>query len=140
MTATSFHAETLVAALRHQAAERPDAEHLTILEPGGPQSVTFAELLAEAEAVARGLASRGVEPGSTVALMLPTGRDFFASFMGTLFAGAVPVPIYPPVRVDQLEEYAGRQAGILKNAEARALVTVRQAETLALLLRPRNHL
>ena len=133
---TSFQAETLVEALRHQAATRPDAEHLTLLEPGGPESVTFGELLAEAEAVARGLRSRGVEPRQTVALMLPTGRDFFSSFLGTLLAGAVPVPVYPPVRVDQIEEYAGRQVGILRNAEARALVTVRQAENLALLLQP----
>ena len=137
MSKSTFNAETLVAALRHRAARRPDTEHLTLLGPGGPEGVTFAELLADAEAVARGLASRGVSPGHTVALMLPTGRDFFASFMGVLFADAVPVPIYPPVRLDQLEEYAERQAGILKNAGVRALITVRQAENLALLLRPR---
>ena len=29
-------------------------------------------------------------------MMLPTRTDFFASFFGILYAGAVPVPIYPP--------------------------------------------
>ena len=33
--------------------------------------------------------------------MLPTGRDYFTSFFGVLAAGAIPVPIYPPVRASQ---------------------------------------
>ena len=56
--------------------------------------------------------------------MLPTGRDFFVAFFGILYAGAVPVPIYPPMRLSQLEEHLRRQAGILRNAGARMLVTV----------------
>jgi acyl-CoA synthetase (AMP-forming)/AMP-acid ligase II len=72
-----------------------------------------------------------------VALMLPTGSEFFYCFMGILLAGAVPVPIYPPVKIDQIEEYADRQVRILRNAGARALLTPRQATKLARLLRPR---
>ena len=45
-------------------------------------------------------------PGDRVALMLPTGLDFFAAFFGILYAGAVPVPIYPPMQRSQIEEYA----------------------------------
>jgi acyl-CoA synthetase (AMP-forming)/AMP-acid ligase II len=33
-----------------------------------------------------------LEPGNTVAIMLPTGRDYFFSFFGILLAGGVPVP------------------------------------------------
>ena len=57
-------------------------------------------------AVAGGLRERGVRRGDTVALMLPTGFDFLRCFQGILIAGAVPVPIYPPLRLDRLEEYA----------------------------------
>ena len=63
-------------------------------------------------------ARRGVRRGDTVALMLPTGRDFLAAFQGILIAGGVPVPIYPPARLDRLEEYAQRQSAILADAAA----------------------
>ena len=80
---------------------------------------------------------RGLEPGQTVAIMLPTCADFFFTFAGILFAGGIPVPIYPPFRADRIAEYATRQSNILRNAEARFLVTWRQAENLAKLLQPR---
>ena len=62
---------------------------------------------------------------------------FFAAFFGTLLAGAIPVPIYPPFRLDRLEEYAQRQVGILRNAEASRLLTFPEAERMAGLLRSR---
>jgi fatty-acyl-CoA synthase len=109
--------------------------------PGGalpePAAITNAELLARAVVVAARLIERGIAPGDRVALMLPTGRGFFAAFAGTMVAGAVPVPIYPPFRADRLEEYAARQAGILRSAEAKLLVTFGRAAPLARLMKPR---
>ena len=70
--------------------------------------------------MAGGLRERGIARGDTVALMLPTGLDFLRAFQGILLAGAVPVPIYPPVRLDRLEEYARRQSAILADAGVRA--------------------
>ncbi|MBI3695054.1 MAG: AMP-binding protein, partial [Acidobacteria bacterium] len=49
---------------------------------------------------------------------------------------AIPVPIYPPIRADRIEEFATRQARILRNAEAMMLITVERGEALAQLLRP----
>jgi predicted metalloendopeptidase len=65
--------------------------------------------------VAAGLATRGLETGQHVAIMLPTSRDFFPAFLGTLYAGGIPVPIYPPARRSQLEEHLQRQSRILAN-------------------------
>ena len=73
--------------------------------------------------------------GDKVAIMLPTGREFFAAFFGTLVAGGVPVPLYPPARPSQLADHLNRIAGILLNAQARVLVTVDRAKPLAHLLR-----
>ncbi|MCI0417710.1 MAG: AMP-binding protein, partial [Acidobacteria bacterium] len=70
------------------------------------------------------------------ALMLPTGEEIFFAFFGILLAGGVPVPIYPPFKASRIEEYAQRQSRILQNAEARFLITFRQAEKLARLLKP----
>src|SRR6185436_13495247 len=60
---------------------------------------------------------------------------FLRAFQGVLAAGAIPVPIYPPVRLDQLEEYARRQAAILADAGVRALITIDRARPIARLLR-----
>ena len=75
--------------------------------------------------------------GDTVALMLPTGLDFLRSFLGVQLVRAIPVPIYPPVRLDRLDEYAARQSAILADAGVRLLVTVARARPVASLLAPR---
>ncbi|MGH9788902.1 MAG: fatty acyl-AMP ligase [Candidatus Acidiferrales bacterium] len=131
-------ATTLTEVLLYRARTMPGAPHLLLYdEQERLSTLSFAELLVGAGAVARGLAARGVRRGDTVALMLPTCKEFFFSFLGTLLEGAIPVPLYPPFRADRLEEYAQRQVAILRNAEARTLVTFREAERLARLLQPR---
>ena len=67
--------------------------------------------------------------------MLPTGRDYFFSFFGILLTGAVPVPIYPPVRRSQLEDHLHRHGGILNNCVATLLITMPEAKGVARLLK-----
>ncbi|MGH9702964.1 MAG: AMP-binding protein, partial [Candidatus Acidiferrales bacterium] len=103
---------------------------------GKTQPISYRQLLERANTVAGSLLLRGIQPGNTVAIMLPTCPEFFPTFFGTLLAGAIPVPIYPPFRADRIEEYAARQSGILRNAEAKILVTFHQAAGVARLLQP----
>ena len=105
-------------------------------EDADEEPITYGRLLDEAAAVAGGLLEQGVQRGERVALMLPTGLDFLRSFCGVLLARAVPVPIYPPLRLDRLEEYAQRQSAILADAGARLLVTVARARPVTRLLQP----
>src|SRR5262249_31834382 len=131
-------AETLLDVLRHRAAHDAETAHLFITEDSGRTfTVTFGELYAAGQRCAAELARRGVPAGGRVALMLPTSRAFFVSYTGILLTGAIPVPIYPPFRADRIEEYASRQSAILKNAEVCLLLTFRQAEAVARLLKPR---
>ena len=97
--------------------------------------ISYAELADGAHAVAAGLIERGLDAAGTVAIMLPTGRDYFFSFFGILLAGGVPVPIYPPVRLSQIEDHMRRHVAILANARASFLITVPEAKPVALLLR-----
>jgi 1-acyl-sn-glycerol-3-phosphate acyltransferase len=128
-------ARTVHEALWTRAQAEPSRPHVYLREEDGAEHVvTYGRLLSAAAAVAGGLRERGIRHGDTVALMLPTGFDFLRAFQGILIAGAVPVPIYPPVRLDRLEEYARRQGAILANAEVRALVTVDRARGIASLL------
>ena len=129
-------AGTLIDALLWHAQHHPDRPHITLIGEGDQaETISYAELLAAAEAVAAGLQSRGLQPQQTVALMLPTGQEFFASFFGILLAGGIPVPIYPPARLSQIEEHLRRQIRILANARIVTLITVSEAESVARLLR-----
>ena len=89
--------------------------------------ISYESLADGALGVAAGLQARGLLPGQTVAIMLPTSRDYLQSFLGILLAGGIPVPIYPPMRPSQLEDHLRRHAGILNNAETVLLITVREA-------------
>jgi fatty-acyl-CoA synthase len=131
-------AETLVDALRWHVEQSPNRVHIYLGdERGGEQPITYRALWDRALAVSAGLRERKIGPGDSVALMLRTEEPFFAAFFGTLLAGAVPVPIYPPFRADRIEEYTRRQLAILTNAEARVLVAFAEAERVAGLLRSR---
>ena len=130
-------ARTLIEVLEWHTAQHPDRLHLTVLQDEATVlgSLTYAELAARARAVARGLIAHDVAPGDRVALMLPTSIDYFITFFGILYAGAIPVPIYPPMRLSQIEDHLRRQIGILRNAGACLLITMPEGRRLAGLLR-----
>jgi acyl-CoA synthetase (AMP-forming)/AMP-acid ligase II len=83
----------------------------------------YAELHERARAMAGKLAALGVAPGDRVALVLPTGLGFMDAFFGALYAGAVPVPLYPPVRLGRMDEYHQRTAAMLTAVGARLLIS-----------------
>jgi 1-acyl-sn-glycerol-3-phosphate acyltransferase len=129
---------TVHGSLQRRAERHPERPHAHVREDDGSEyTVTYGRLWSETRRVAAGLVARGLRRGDRVALMLPTGVDFLRGFQGVLAAGAVPVPIYPPVRLDRLDEYAARQSAILRDAGARLLVTVPAARAVGALLRRR---
>ncbi len=110
-------AATLREVLDWHVARHPDQVQIHLYdEDEREHELSYAELRAGAEAVAAALVEGGLEPAQGVAIMLPTGRDYFFSFYGILIAGGIPVPIYPPLRLAQLEDHMRRHAGILANA------------------------
>ena len=129
-------AQTIIEVLEWHVAVHPDRIHVYLYGDGpDPEPITYSALLADAIAVAGGLRARGVEPGDRVAIMLPTGRDFLASFYGIMYAGCVPVPVYPPARPSQLEDHLRRIAGIIANSQSAVLITFERARSVAGLLR-----
>ncbi|WP_137886379.1 AMP-binding protein [Pseudomonas sp. 2FE] len=128
---------TLIEVLEWHLRTQPEHTHVRLLgESDEAEDISYLALHQGALAVAAGLQRRGLRAGQSVALMLPTGRDFLYGFIGILLAGGVPVPIYPPLRLSQIEDHLRRQAGILRNAEAVAMITVAEAKLLARLLKP----
>lgn len=76
------------------------------------------EVLEGARWVGARLSATGVAAGDRVGLVYPTCFEFFHAFFGVLLAGAIPVPLYPPVRLGRLEEYHERSARLLDAVEA----------------------
>lgn len=129
-------ARTLGDVLRWHAGRTPDRVHIRLRRDDGTETeITYGELLAGSNAVSAGLQTLGVKAGHPVALMLRTEQAFFETFFGALLCGAVPVPLYPPFRVDELVQYTRRQQAILRNADTRVLVTFAEAERLTTLIR-----
>jgi acyl carrier protein len=129
---------TLVEALDWHAQHNPDRVQIIFAEDffgDSPETrVSYRQLLAQSERVAAGLQDRGLAQGQTVAIMLPTCPEYFYSYLGILIAGGVPVPIYPPARLTQIEEHVRRHAGILANAEVSMMITITEAKPVARLL------
>ncbi|MEA3333798.1 MAG: AMP-binding protein, partial [Pseudomonadota bacterium] len=136
ITSAAGHAETLLEVLAWHVQSHPQNVHINLYIEGALQEkITFRALMEGAESVACGLRHQGLEVGRTVALMLPTSRDYFYSFFGVLLVGAIPVPLYPPARPAQIEEHLTRHIGILKNSQAALLITVPEVLPLARLLK-----
>ena len=126
---------TIVDALEWHAERTPDRVHIYLREDDGQETpLTYGDVWREATDVANNLVDRGLGRRDAVALMLRTERAFFSAFFGILMAGCVPVPMYPPFRADRIEDYAQRQVRILRNADAKLMITFAEVERIATLL------
>jgi fatty-acyl-CoA synthase len=76
------------------------------------------------------LQALGLRKGDRVALILPNNDDFVLCFLGALRAGVVPVPIYPPMALGQLQAYLDNTRHIVHKSGARALVTTSKIKRL----------
>jgi acyl-CoA synthetase (AMP-forming)/AMP-acid ligase II len=77
------------------AAERfPHSPSITDLDaPGGPRTLSYAELTARVAVRAGGFAALGARPGDRVALLLHNSIGYVESFLGAVAAGLVVVPL-----------------------------------------------
>ena len=117
-------AQTLLEMLDFHVSRHAERPHVYLWHSESDEELcSYVGLDDAARVVAQGLIDHGVAPGERVAIMLPTSLDFFRAFFGILMVGAVPVPIYPPLRRAQVEDHLHRQAGVLRNAEAVMLIT-----------------
>jgi acyl-CoA synthetase (AMP-forming)/AMP-acid ligase II len=85
--------------------------------------VPMAHIRERALSIAADLRNRGVRKGDRVALVLPTCPEFVECFFGALCAGAIPVPLYPPVRLGRLDDYHRKTAAMLRAVDAAVVVT-----------------
>ncbi|HUG78697.1 MAG TPA: AMP-binding protein [Burkholderiales bacterium] len=128
-------AQTLTEALEYHVERQPERLTVFLYEDRSETRLSYRALWEGSLAYAARLADAGVAPGQTVAIMLPTCKEYLFCLYGTLLAGAIPVPLYPPARLTTIEDHLTRHVGVLKNAGASIMVTVPEAKPLAWLLR-----
>jgi long-chain acyl-CoA synthetase len=85
------------------------------------QALTWRQTRDQALQLAAGLVALGLQPGQTVALMLPNRLEHVLADLGALHAGGVPVTFYPTLAPDQVAYMAA-------NCEARIAVLDGAAE------------
>jgi fatty-acyl-CoA synthase len=112
--------DTVGQALARTTARFPDHEALVSRHEG--VRLTYQELSARAEGVARGLLALGVRPGDRVGIWAPNGARWTVLQLGSARVGAVLVTINPAYRPSELA-YALRLTGV------RLLVTARAYKT-----------
>ncbi len=133
---TPHSVNTLIELLEWHQQKHPQRIHVYLYgEREEPEKITYEKLFSSARTIAASLQQHFLQPGQTVAIMLPTSGDYLFSFYGVLLAGGIPVPIYPPFRPSQFEDHMRHQAGILTNSQAVMLITVPEAKAAARLLK-----
>lgn len=98
--------QSIIDVMIQHAQNRPDKKAYIfrprLIDP--EQSLTFAELDAKARNLAVNLQQRGVSPCARVLLMLAPGIDLICALFGCFYAGAIAVPVYPPVNSKLIEK------------------------------------
>ena len=108
--------DSVVEALRQQAARQGPKTAIVLLGDGENETDRISHRLLDelARALAAALQARNAA-GQRVLIALPSGIDYAVAFLGALYAGAVPVPAYPPAS----NAHAGRLRRIVENCDAR---------------------
>ncbi|WP_170247387.1 non-ribosomal peptide synthetase, partial [Nonomuraea zeae] len=98
--------------LEEQATRTPNGVAVVF----GDAKLTYAELNARANRLARHLIAEGIGPEDLVALMLPRGPELIVALLGILKSGAAYLPIDP-------DQPAERNALVIDDARPRYLLT-----------------
>jgi fatty-acyl-CoA synthase len=104
---------TMSDALSASVEARPDLEVFIC----GQTRLTNRQLLANVDALARGLAGLGIRKGDRVVALLPPGPEFVYLFFAAAALGAVVVPLNPELRERGLRDVLGDAEPIALAAE-----------------------
>jgi len=102
----------------HAGSDRPAI--IELREPGKPRPVSFRELEAGCNAVARGLVKAGLKPGDRVGILSLNRAEYVMTLLGAMRAGVVPVPVNVKLPADSVAFILGDAGARLVFAESGA--------------------
>ncbi len=115
--------QSISAALREQARQRPDATAFTFVDyevdPAGySRRLTWCQLHRRVQVVAAELASCG-SPGDRAAILAPQGLEYIAGVLGAMEAGFIAVPLSVPL----FGTHDERVSAVLRDSSPAAILT-----------------
>ncbi|HSE01069.1 MAG TPA: class I adenylate-forming enzyme family protein [Burkholderiales bacterium] len=105
----------------HAQSDRPAI--IELRDPKQPRPMSFRELDAGCNAVARGLTRAGLNPGNHISILSLNRLEFVSTLLGAMRAGVVPVPVNVKLAPDTV-------AYILNDAGARVVFAESDAKRL----------
>ena len=91
------------------------ANHCAAILPEGPPPLSHAELRAQTASLAQALCRGGLQPGELVAIVLPNGLEYLATFLAVTWARGVAAPLNPAYKAEEFAFY-------MADAGARAVI------------------
>ena len=114
--------KTLVEAIEKVGEHHPDIGFVFQNMKGEESEYTFREITKVTAHRAAALQQLGLKKGDTAGLVILEPEDFVLTFFAMLRLGVVPVPLYPPVSLGNLDAYFDRTTRVLTDAQAKVLV------------------
>ena len=113
------------------AGEQQTDSGLVLVSRSGQETThTWTNILDRSRKTATALQNKGVQFGDRVAIVLPTCIEFFDVFFGLQILGAIPVPLYPPLRLGKLDTYIDRTIAMLKAVDGAMLISNRRVSKI----------
>ena len=116
-------AGTLTEALEKLVERQPDREALVLLDRQERETrVDLRTLWDRAQASQGTLVARGLRPGDSVVLILPTSPELISAYFGVLLAGGVPALLSTPSnRVSDPRIFTGRVAHVVATSKPHSI-------------------
>ena len=112
--------------LRSAAASTPEAVALVETEPAR-RELTWSDLDAAVDGLARALTGRGLRAGHRVALVAGNRIDMVVAYLATVRGGMVAVPVNPRADVAEVARMLGESGARVVVADQRGAALVREA-------------
>ncbi|MGY4101878.1 amino acid adenylation domain-containing protein [Nocardia sp. R16R-3T] len=126
---------TITELLERRAAATPEAVAII----SGPVRLTYGELHARADRLARDLAGRGVRPESIVAVALPRSVEFVVAVLAVLKAGGAYLPIDPDYPAERIEFMLGDADPVLVIDDPQIVNAAAAHDDAPITAGPRSH-
>ncbi len=81
------------------------ANQTAVVVPDGGPAVTYAQLQRQIEALAEALRRGGIGAGEAVAIVLPNGLEFIATFLAVTWTRAIAAPLNPACKIEEFRFY-----------------------------------
>ncbi|MEM8608691.1 MAG: fatty acyl-AMP ligase [Myxococcota bacterium] len=87
------------------------------------KSLPYAQLARDASRRGGALKEAGLRAGERVAIAVDESAEFVPSFLGAMWAGLVPVPMFPPTDIRRITSYLDRSRRLLDRSDTKAVIT-----------------